>query len=58
MVKALLAILTALRSAWLIELVGAALVVAGVYLWAGVAAALIAAGVALLLKAFEIDGDA
>lgn len=58
MVKALLAILTALRSAWLIELVGAILVVAGVYLWAGVAAAVIAAGVALLLKAFEIDGGA
>ena len=57
MVKALLAILRALRSAWLIELVGAGLVVAGVYLWAGVAAALIAAGVALLLKAFEIDGE-
>lgn len=57
MVKALLALLSALRSAWLIELAGAGLVVAAVYLAWGVAAALGAGGVALLLKAFEIDGE-
>lgn len=56
MVKSLLAILRALASAWLVELVGAGLVVAGVYLAWGLAAALIAAGVALVLKAFELDG--
>ena len=56
MVKALLAILTALRAAWLIELAGAALIVAGVYLAWGVAAALGAGGAALVLKAYELEG--
>lgn len=56
MVKALLALFAWLRSAWLVELVGAALVVAGIYLAWGTAAALVAGGVALLLKAFELDG--
>lgn len=57
MVKALLAVVEVLRSAWLIELVGAGLIVAGVYEWEGLAAALIAGGVALVLKAYELDGD-
>jgi uncharacterized membrane protein YecN with MAPEG domain len=58
MVKALLTVVQTVRSAWLIELVGAALIVAGVYEAWGVAAALVAAGVALVLKAFELDaGD-
>ncbi len=55
MLKALLAILTLLRAAWLIELTGAALIVAGVTLQWGVYAGLIVAGTALLLKAFELD---
>lgn len=57
MVRGLLAILRALRSATFIELVGAAAIVAGVYLLAGIAWALIAGGVAFVLKAFEIDGS-
>lgn len=52
MIRALLSIL---RRAWLIEIVGAALVVAGLYEAFGVAAALIGGGVALVLKAFELD---
>lgn len=55
MVRALLAILTFLRRAWLVELVGAGLVIAGVTLQWGGHVGLIAGGVALLLKAFEID---
>lgn len=55
MVRALLALLAALRSSWFIELVGAALIVAAVYLAWGIPAALAAAGVALVLKAFEIE---
>lgn len=55
MVRALLALVGVLRSAWLIELVGAGLIVAGVYTAWGTAAALGAAGVALVLKAFELD---
>lgn len=57
MVKALLAVVEVLRSAWLIELVGAGLIVAGVAVAWGLAAALCAGGVALVLKAFELDGD-
>lgn len=57
MVKALLALFDACRSAWLIELVGAGLIVGGVYEEWGLAAALIAAGVALVLKAFELDAS-
>ncbi len=58
MVKALLALVGVLRSAWLIELVGAGLIVAGVYEAWGGAAALVAGGSALVLKAFELDaGD-
>jgi hypothetical protein len=56
MVRALLAVVGVLRSSWLIELVGAGLIVAGVYRAWGDAAALGAAGVALVLKAFEIEG--
>lgn len=55
MVKALLALVGVLRSAWLVELVGAGLIVAGVFVGWGVAAALTAGGVALVLKAFELD---
>lgn len=55
MVKALLALVAVLRSAWLFELVGCVLIVAGVYQAWGIAAALVAAGVALVLKAFELD---
>ncbi len=60
MLSALRDVVRALRSAWLIELVGAALIVAGVYESWGFAAALVAAGSALVLKAFELDqrGDA
>lgn len=56
MVKALLALVAALRSAWLVELVGAALIVAGVYVAYGLAAGLVAGGAALVLKAYELDG--
>lgn len=55
MIRALVAVLDVLRSAWLIELVGAGLIVAGVHLAWGIAAALAAGGVFLLLKAFEMD---
>lgn len=58
MLKALLALLDVLRSAWLIELVGAGLIVAACAITWGLAAALAAAGWALVLKAFELDaGD-
>ena len=55
MVKALVAILNLLRSAWLIELVGAGLLVAAAYEAWGDAAALGVAGAAMVLKAFELD---
>ena len=55
MLKALLAIVRALISSTFVELVGAGLIVAGVYLAWGLAAALIAAGVALVLKAYELE---
>lgn len=55
MVKALLALVGVLRSAWLIETAGAALIVGGVYEAWGEPAALIAGGSALVLKAFELD---
>lgn len=55
MVKALLALVAVLRSAWLIELVGAGLIVAGIYIAWGLAAALVAGGSALVLKAYELD---
>lgn len=57
MVAALLAVVRSLRRAWLVELAGAGLIVGGVYGAAGQAWALVAAGVALLLKAYELDGD-
>jgi predicted phage tail protein len=56
MVRALLVLVGALRSAWLIELVGAALIVWAIWMAWGDAAAVGAAGVALVLKAFELDG--
>jgi hypothetical protein len=58
MLRALLAIVAVLRSAWVIELVGAGLIVWGVYEQWGTAAALIAGGSALVLKAFELDAEA
>lgn len=56
MIRALLVVLRALRRGWLVEIAGAGCIIAGVYLWVGVAAALVAVGIALVLKAFEIDG--
>lgn len=55
MVKALLVLVGVLRSAWLIEFVGAGLIVAGVHEAWGPSAALVAGGVALVLKAYEIE---
>ena len=55
MVKALLALVGVVRSAWLIEAAGAALIVAGIHDQWGDHAAAIAAGSALILKAYEID---
>jgi hypothetical protein len=55
MLRALLVVVGWLRSAWLVELAGAGLIVAGVHQAWGVAAALCAAGVFLLLKAYEIE---
>ena len=55
MFRALLVLVRVLRRSWLVELAGAGCIVAGVYLWAGLAAALVAGGSALVLKAFEID---
>lgn len=55
MVRALLAVVGLLRSAWLIEAAGACLIVAGVHVAWGAAAALVAGGVALVLKAFELE---
>ena len=55
MVKTLVALVRALFRAPLFEFVGASLVVYGVFVWAGVAGASVAAGVALLLKSLELD---
>ena len=55
MIRALLAVVAVLRSAWLIELAGAGLIVWGVYEEWGTPQALIVGGVFLLLKAFELD---
>ena len=55
MLKALVAVVAVLRSAWLIELAGASLIVYGVYEAWGLAPALIAGGSALVLKAYELD---
>lgn len=55
MVNALLSIVRVLRSVWLIEFVGAVLVVVGIWQEFGDPAGLVAAGVALLLKSFELD---
>lgn len=54
MIRALLALVGVLRRSWLVELVGAACIVAGIYLSFGLAWALVACGVALVLKAFEM----
>lgn len=55
MIRALLVLGRALKAIWLVELAGAALIVAGIYLAWGLPAALVAGGVALLLKAFELE---
>lgn len=57
MVKALLALVAIARSSNLIELVGAGLIVGGVWEQWGDAAALIVGGSALVLKAFELDAN-
>lgn len=49
------ALLSMLRSSALVELVGAGLIVGGVYVQTGGGGALIAGGSALVLKAFELD---
>ena len=58
MVRAFLGLVRSLRRAWLVELAGAGLIVAGVHAAWGVPAALVAGGSALVLKAVELDGDA
>lgn len=55
MVNALLALLRGLRSVWFVETAGAALVVGGIYEGLGLAAAIVAAGVALLLKSLDME---
>lgn len=53
MVRTLLAIF---RSAWLVELAGGGLIVAGVVLQWGATVGLMTGGGMLVLKAFELDG--
>lgn len=53
--NALLKLARVLLAVWLVELVGAVLVVAGVWQAWGDPAGLVAGGVGLLLKAFELD---
>lgn len=53
--RALLVVVGWLRSAWLVELVGAGLIVAALGDVWGRAGALGAAGVALVLKAYELE---
>ena len=56
MVKTLVALVgQALRSAWILELVGAVLVTVGLYLVWGTGAAAIGGGVAVLAKSAERD---
>lgn len=55
MVAALLAVVRSLRQAWLVELAGAGLIVGGVFEAWGTAAALVAGGVALVLKSYELS---
>lgn len=59
MVAALLAVVRGLKQAWLVELAGASLIVGGIYDAAGRAWALVAGGVALVLKSYEfaVRGD-
>lgn len=57
MIRALLVILRAFTAVWLIELVGAGLVVAGAAIAWGLAAALAVGGAFLLLKAFELEAS-
>lgn len=55
MVKTLLVLVKSLRRSWLLELAGATLIIVAVFMAWGVTAGLIAAGVALILKAAELD---
>lgn len=55
MVNALLAIVRAIWSVWLFEIVGVAAVITGLHLAYGTPAALIGGGVAALLKSAELD---
>lgn len=55
MVKVLLVIASALRSAPLFELAGSAAIVAGVWLLAGIAWALIAFGALALVKSLDLS---
>lgn len=57
MVRALLVVGRWLRSAWLVELVGAGLLTAAAFEAWGLAAGLGTAGAGLVLKAFELDGE-
>lgn len=55
MVKGLVSLIRLFYRAPLVELVGAGLVVYGVFLLAGTAWTFVAAGVAVLLKSLELD---
>lgn len=55
MVRALLAIVKAIQSVWVLELAGAGLAVAGAAVEWGAAVALMLAGGLLLLKAFDVS---
>lgn len=55
MIKALLAVLKLLRTAPVFELVGAVMIVWGVYEQWGIAAAAIVAGACVLLKSLDLD---
>lgn len=55
MVNALLAIVRALWSVWVFEIVGAGLVIWGLYEAHGTPAAAVAGGVAALAKSAELD---
>lgn len=58
MIRALTVVLRSLRRAWLIEFAGAGLMVAGLAIAWGLAAALIGGGVVLVLKAFDMETNA
>ena len=55
MIRTLIALLARARQAWLLELAGAGLIVAGVAAEWGTNPALITGGAMLILKAAEVD---